>query len=58
MSKFESARKRMVKTQIVRRGLRDERLLAAFESVPRHMFVPEDYRYAAYDDSPLPIGLS
>lgn len=58
MSKFERARKQMVKSQIVRRGLRNERLLAAFESVPRHMFVPEEYRYAAYDDSPLPIGFS
>lgn len=58
MGKFERARKRMVKTQIVQRGLRDERLLAAFESVPRHLFVPEEYRYAAYDDSPLPIGFS
>lgn len=58
MSEFERARKQMVKSQIVRRGLRDERLLAAFESVPRHMFVPEEYRYAAYDDSPLPIGFS
>jgi protein-L-isoaspartate(D-aspartate) O-methyltransferase len=58
MDKFERMRKQMVEKQIVRRGLRDERLLAAFESVPRHMFVPEEYRYAAYDDSPLPIGLS
>jgi protein-L-isoaspartate(D-aspartate) O-methyltransferase len=58
MSRFERARKRMVKTQIVRRGLRDERLLAAFESVPRHLFVPDEYQYAAYDDSPLPIGQS
>jgi len=58
MSKFERARKRMVKKQIVRRGLRDERLLTAFESIPRHMFVPEEYQYAAYDDSPLPIGSS
>ncbi len=58
MSKFERARKRMVKEQIVRRGLRDERLLGAFESLPRHLFVPEEYRYSAYDDSPLPIGFS
>lgn len=58
MNKFERARKQMVKSQIVRRGLRDERLLAAFESVPRHLFVPEEYRYSAYDDSPLPIGFS
>jgi protein-L-isoaspartate(D-aspartate) O-methyltransferase len=48
----------MIKTQIVQRGLRDERLLAAFESVPRHLFVPAENRYAAYDDSPLPIGFS
>ena len=58
MSRFERARKRMVKAQIIRRGLKDERLLIAFESVPRHMFVPDEYRYAAYDDSPLPIGFS
>ncbi len=58
MNKYERERKRMVNTQIVRRGLRDPRLLAAFESVPRHLFVPEEYRYAAHDDSPLPIGFS
>jgi protein-L-isoaspartate(D-aspartate) O-methyltransferase len=58
MDKFERARKQMVKSQIVGRGLQDERLLAAFESVPRHLFVPEEYRYSAYDDSPLPIGFS
>jgi len=48
----------MVRTQIVRRGVRDERVLAALESVPRHLFVPEEYRHAAYDDNPLPIGSS
>ena len=58
MSKFERAKKRMIKTQIVRRGLRDPRLLTAFETVPRHRFVPEEYHYAAYDDSPLPISFS
>ena len=58
MSKFERAKKRMVKTQIVRRGLQDPRLLTVFETVPRHKFVPEEYYYAAYDDSPLPIGFS
>ena len=42
----------------MQRGLKDPRLLAAFESVPRHLFVPEDYRYAAYDDGPIPIGHS
>jgi protein-L-isoaspartate(D-aspartate) O-methyltransferase len=58
MSKLERDRKRMVKTQILQRGLRNERVLAAFEQVPRHLFVPEEYRFSAYDDSPLPIGFS
>ena len=56
MDRYERERKRMVKEQIERRGLHDPRLLAAFEAGPRHLFVPEDYRYAAYDDNPLPIG--
>ena len=53
---FEIDRHNMVEKQIVGRGLRDPRLLAAFESVPRHLFVLEDYRYFAYEDGPLPIG--
>ena len=58
MDKLEHARNQMVKTQIVRRGLNNSRLLTAFRTVPRHMFVPVEYRYAAYDDNPLPIGYS
>jgi len=58
MDKFERERKRMVTNQLERRGLHDTRLLTAFESVPRHLFVPEEYRYAAYDDGPLPIGFN
>jgi protein-L-isoaspartate(D-aspartate) O-methyltransferase len=58
MDKHERERRRMVRSQIERRGLKDPRLLAAFESVPRHRFVPENYRYAAYDDGPIPIGHS
>lgn len=56
MDKYERERKWMVEEQIKRRGVHDARLLAALESVPRHMFVPESYRNAAYDDGPLPIG--
>ena len=58
MNKYERERKKMVKAQIVRRGLQEPRLLTAFESIPRHRFVPQEYRYAAYDDCPLPIGFS
>jgi protein-L-isoaspartate(D-aspartate) O-methyltransferase len=46
----------MVEEQLVARGLRDEDVLAAMRSVPRHLFVPEDLAHEAYADSPLPIG--
>ncbi len=46
----------MVTEQIERRGVRDVRVLAALETVPRHQFVPEDLRHRAYEDGPLPIG--
>jgi protein-L-isoaspartate(D-aspartate) O-methyltransferase len=54
---FEVDRHNMVEKQIVGRGLRDPCLLAAFESVPRHLFVRGEDRYLAYADGPLPIGL-
>jgi protein-L-isoaspartate(D-aspartate) O-methyltransferase len=56
MNDPEDERREMVRGQIARRGLRDPRLLAAFEAVPRHLFVPADYRHLAYADGPLPIG--
>lgn len=46
----------MVVEQIARRGLHDPRLLEVLERVPRHVFVPEDDRFLAYEDAPLPIG--
>jgi protein-L-isoaspartate(D-aspartate) O-methyltransferase len=36
--------------------VKDERVLAAMDRVPRHVFIPEGYRGHAYDDYPLPIG--
>src|SRR5579871_6300896 len=52
---FLSQRLEMVKTQIRRRGIRDERVLRAMEVVPRHLFVPTAYRTSAYEDCALPI---
>jgi protein-L-isoaspartate(D-aspartate) O-methyltransferase len=49
-------RKRMVEEQIIRRGINDERVLAAFYKVERHKFIPEDLRTSAYGDFPVPIG--
>ena len=46
----------MVENQIIRRGIKDERLIAAMRKVPRHLFVPPDYQHLAYKDTPLPIG--
>ncbi|NLY88361.1 MAG: protein-L-isoaspartate(D-aspartate) O-methyltransferase [Firmicutes bacterium] len=37
-------------------GIRDKRVLAAMEKVPRHEFVSEEHLLAAYEDRPLPIG--
>ncbi len=52
----KDARMGMVDDQIAARGVRDERVLAAFRRVPRHAFVPESQRDDAYTDRPLPIG--
>jgi len=49
-------REKMVANQLSWRGIRNPRVLAAMRSVPRHCFVPEDYRNLAYTDGPLPIG--
>jgi len=49
-------RARMVEWQLRRRGIGDERVLAAMGSVPRELFVPPELRDAAYADAALPIG--
>ena len=49
-------RARMVATHIRGRGVRDERVLAALETVQRHRFIPRELRVEAYRDHPLPIG--
>lgn len=38
-----------------RKGIRDERVLAAIGKVPRHLFIDESLREYAYLDKPLPI---
>ncbi len=46
----------MVKTQLIPRGIKDQRVLDAMLKVPRHLFVEEALRGEAYNDHPLPIG--
>ena len=49
-------RSQMVEWQLRRRGIDDERVLAAMERVPRELFVPPYLREDAYADAALPIG--
>ncbi|HEY6729602.1 MAG TPA: protein-L-isoaspartate(D-aspartate) O-methyltransferase [Solirubrobacterales bacterium] len=51
-----AAARRMVERQLRPRGITDERVLAAMETVPREEFVPAALRHRAYADSALPIG--
>jgi protein-L-isoaspartate(D-aspartate) O-methyltransferase len=46
----------MVERQLRRRGIEDERVLAAMASVPRELFLPEDQRRRAYRDGAVRIG--
>ena len=49
-------RGRMVERQLRRRGIHDERVLAAMEAVPRELFLPENQRRRAYRDGAVRIG--
>jgi len=53
---YTAARLAMVRTQLQRRGIADARLLQVMREVPRHAFVPLEWRHEAYSDRPLPIG--
>lgn len=53
---FEIKRRLMVERQLLGRGIRDERVLAAMLEIPREEFIPEANRAAAYADEPVPIG--
>jgi len=53
---LEADRRRMVREQLVQRGIDDARVLAAISEVPRHEFVPASEQEDAYSDQPLPIG--
>ena len=46
----------MVEEQVISRGIKDLRVVAAMRKVPRHLFVEEALQNQAYNDRPLPIG--
>lgn len=53
---YERARRAMVETQLVSRGIGQPRVLDAMRTVPRHLFVDDALADSAYGDYPLPIG--
>lgn len=53
---FTALRKVMVQAQLMPRGIKDPRVLSAFNKVPREKFVSAKYLDTAYGDFPLPIG--
>jgi len=53
---FARTRLKMVEEQVVARGVKDARVIAAMRKVPRHLFVEEALQNQAYSDRPLPIG--
>jgi protein-L-isoaspartate(D-aspartate) O-methyltransferase len=53
---YRLARERMVKNQLIPRGIADENVLRAMGKIQRHLFVEEALVGEAYNDHPLPIG--
>lgn len=53
---YPHARKRMIESQLLPRGIRDPGVIRAMAKTPRHLFVEEALRDRAYGDYPLPIG--
>jgi protein-L-isoaspartate(D-aspartate) O-methyltransferase len=53
---WAAARRTMVETQLIPRGISDERVLDAMEAVPRHVFVSPGMESRAYGDHALPIS--
>ena len=53
---YRLARERMVKNQLIPRGITDERVLRAMGKIHRHLFLEEAMAGEAYNDHPLPIG--
>ncbi|WP_445382170.1 protein-L-isoaspartate(D-aspartate) O-methyltransferase [Robiginitalea sp. IMCC43444] len=53
---FTALRAQMVREQLKARDIRQEAVLNAMESIPRHLFVPENKQPFAYEDGPLSIG--
>jgi len=54
---YDTLRQRMIREHLLARDIHDERVLEAMAEVPRHLFIPENYREHAYADGPIAIGI-
>ncbi|MFH1379125.1 MAG: protein-L-isoaspartate(D-aspartate) O-methyltransferase [bacterium] len=53
---IHSLRMHMIESQIIKRGITDQRVIAAMKKLPRHEFLPKEKQHLAYDDHPVQIG--
>ena len=53
---YARARKTMLESHLLPRGIKQKEVIDAMLTVPRHLFVDEGFRQQVYGDSPLPIG--
>jgi protein-L-isoaspartate(D-aspartate) O-methyltransferase len=53
---YAMARANLVANGIVGLGIEDRPVIETMGRVPRHLFVPDEYLYQAYENHPLPIG--
>lgn len=53
---YREQRELMVKTQLITRGIKDQRVLDVMRRVPRHLFIDSSTAVSAYTDMALPIG--
>jgi protein-L-isoaspartate(D-aspartate) O-methyltransferase len=51
---LEASRARLI--DCLRQEINDKRVLSVMSRIPRELFVPPEYCYAAYEDMPLGIG--
>ncbi|MCL2065115.1 MAG: protein-L-isoaspartate(D-aspartate) O-methyltransferase [Candidatus Cloacimonetes bacterium] len=54
--RFDDQRKRMVETNLIPRGILDQKVIEAFLKVPRERFVSAQWKEFSYQDHPLSIG--
>ncbi|MDD5132782.1 MAG: protein-L-isoaspartate O-methyltransferase, partial [bacterium] len=54
---YIAAREKMVREQIVARGIKNQLVIDVFRKVPRHKFIDNKFLSEAYSDHPLPLTL-